>query len=100
MMLPAGDNANVTARIEKLEKSSSLITPAISTSPAVTQSAPLKEAKSVKEVVDKIVDDKPVVPPPIPRFVVGNKNGVRLAAQHWLHQLLWSVCHAGLPPTP
>ena len=60
MMLPAGDNANITARIEKLEKSSSLITPSISTSPAVTQSAPIKEAKPVKEVVDKVVESKPI----------------------------------------
>ena len=60
MMLPTGDNVNITARIEKLEKSSSLITPAISTSPAVTQSAPIKEAKPVKEVVDKVVESKPI----------------------------------------
>jgi DNA polymerase-3 subunit gamma/tau len=60
MMLPAGDNANITARIEKLEKSSSLITPTIQTTPAVTQSAPIKEAKPVKEVVDKVVESKPV----------------------------------------
>ena len=65
MMLPAGDNANITARIEKLEKSSSLITPAISTSPAVTQSAPIKEAKPVKEVVNKVVEDKPIVNKPV-----------------------------------
>ena len=61
MMLPTGDNANITARIEKLEKSSSLITPALSTSPAVTQGAPIKEVKSAKEVVDKVVEDKPIV---------------------------------------
>jgi DNA polymerase-3 subunit gamma/tau len=60
MMLPAGDNANITARIEKLEKSSSLITPTISTAPVMTQSAPVKEAKSVKEVVEKVVENKPV----------------------------------------
>jgi DNA polymerase-3 subunit gamma/tau len=65
MMLPAGDNANIAARIEKLEKSSSLITPAISTSPAVTQSAPVKEVKPVKEVVDKVVENKPVVNKPV-----------------------------------
>jgi DNA polymerase-3 subunit gamma/tau len=65
MMLPAGDNAYITARIEKLEKSSSLITPSIQTAPAVTQSAPIKEAKPIKEVVDKIVDDKPVVNKPV-----------------------------------
>jgi DNA polymerase-3 subunit gamma/tau len=60
MMLPAGDNVNITARIEKLEKSSSLITPTIQTTPAVTQSAPIKEAKPVKEVVDKVVESKPI----------------------------------------
>jgi DNA polymerase-3 subunit gamma/tau len=61
MMLPAGDNANITARIEKLEKSSSLITPTtIQTTPAVTQSAPIKEAKPVKEVVDKVVESIPI----------------------------------------
>jgi|LakMenE01Jun11ns_1017448.scaffolds.fasta_scaffold9904005_2 DNA polymerase-3 subunit gamma/tau len=65
MMLPAGDNANITARIEKLEKSSSLITPAISTSPAVTQSAPIKEAKPIKEVVGKVTESKPVVNKPV-----------------------------------
>jgi DNA polymerase-3 subunit gamma/tau len=65
MMLPAGDNANITARIEKLEKSSSLITPAISTPPAVTQSAPIKEAKSVKEVVDKVAESKPIENKPV-----------------------------------
>jgi DNA polymerase-3 subunit gamma/tau len=60
MMLPTGDNVNITARIEKLEKSSSLITPSISAAPAVTQSAPIKEAKPVKEVVDKVVESKPI----------------------------------------
>jgi DNA polymerase-3 subunit gamma/tau len=60
MMLPTGDNANITARIEKLEKSSSLITPTIQTTPAVTQSSPIKEAKPVKEVVDKVVESKPI----------------------------------------
>jgi DNA polymerase-3 subunit gamma/tau len=60
MMLPAGDNANITARIEKLEKSSSLITPTISTPPVMTQSSPIKEAKPVKEVVDKVVESKPI----------------------------------------
>jgi DNA polymerase-3 subunit gamma/tau len=65
MMLPAGDNANITARIEKLEKSSSLITPSIQTPPAVTQSAPIKETKPVKEVVDKVVDNKPIVNKPV-----------------------------------
>ena len=58
MMLPAGDNANITARIEKLEKSSSLITPTISAAPVVTQSAPIKEVKPVKEVVVEEVKDK------------------------------------------
>jgi len=65
MMLPTGDNVNITARIEKLEKSSSLITPSISTSPAVTQSAPIKEAKPVKEVVDKVVESKPIENKPV-----------------------------------
>jgi DNA polymerase-3 subunit gamma/tau len=65
MMLPAGDNANITARIEKLEKSSSLITPSIQNSPAVTQSTPIKEAKSVKEVVDKVVESKPIENKPV-----------------------------------
>jgi DNA polymerase-3 subunit gamma/tau len=64
MMLPAGDNANITARIEKLEKSSFLITPSISTSAVAPQSAPIKESKSVKEVVDKVVENKPVVNKP------------------------------------
>jgi DNA polymerase-3 subunit gamma/tau len=31
----------------------------------VTQSAPIKEAKSVKEVVDKVVEDKPIVSKPV-----------------------------------
>jgi len=66
MMLPTGDNANITARIEKLEKSSFLITPTpIQTAPAVTQSAPVKEVKPVKEVVDKVVEDKPIVNKPV-----------------------------------
>ena len=65
MMLPAGDNANIIARIEKLEKSSSVITPAISTPPAMTQSAPIKEVKSVKEVPEKVVEDKPTVNKPV-----------------------------------
>jgi DNA polymerase III subunit gamma/tau len=65
MMLPAGDNANITARIEKLEKSSSLITPSISASPAVTQSAPIKEVKPVKKVVDKVVESKPIENKPV-----------------------------------
>jgi DNA polymerase-3 subunit gamma/tau len=60
MMLPAGDNANITARIEKLEKSSSLISPSISAAPVMTQSAPVKEIKSIKEVVDKAVESKPI----------------------------------------
>jgi DNA polymerase-3 subunit gamma/tau len=64
MMLPAGDNANITARIERLEKSSSLITPSISVTPIVNQSASVKEVKSVKEVVDKVVESKPVVDKP------------------------------------
>ena len=66
MMLPTGDNVNITARIEKLEKSSSLITPTtIQTAPAVTQSAPIKEAKPVKEVVDKVVESKPIENKPV-----------------------------------
>jgi DNA polymerase-3 subunit gamma/tau len=65
MMLPAGDNANITARIEKLEKSSSLITPSTQTAPTVTQSAPIKEVKSIKEVVEKVVENKPVVNKPV-----------------------------------
>jgi DNA polymerase-3 subunit gamma/tau len=65
MMLPAGDNANITARIEKLEKSSSLITPSIQTSPVVAQSTPIKEVKSVKEVPEKVVEDKPIVNKPV-----------------------------------
>jgi DNA polymerase-3 subunit gamma/tau len=60
MMLPTGDNVNITARIEKLEKSSSLITPSISTSPIAAQSSPIKEAKPAKEVVDKVVESKPI----------------------------------------
>ena len=58
MMLPAGDNANITARIEKLEKISSLVTQSIQAAPAVTQSAPIKEAKPVKEAVVEEVKDK------------------------------------------
>jgi DNA polymerase-3 subunit gamma/tau len=65
MMLPTGDNANITARIEKLEKSSSLITPTIQTTPAMTQSSPIKEAKPVKEVVDKVVESKPIENKPV-----------------------------------
>jgi DNA polymerase-3 subunit gamma/tau len=65
MMLPSGDNANITARIEKLEKSSSLIMPSISAAPAVTQSPPIKEVKSVKEVVEKLVENKPRVNKPV-----------------------------------
>ena len=59
MMLPAGDNANITARIEKLEKSSSLISPSIQAAPVVTHSAPTKQVKSVKEVVEQVVENKP-----------------------------------------
>jgi DNA polymerase-3 subunit gamma/tau len=65
MMLPTGDNVNITARIEKLEKSSSLITPSISVVPAVTQSPPIKEVKSVKELVDKVVENKPIENKPV-----------------------------------
>jgi DNA polymerase-3 subunit gamma/tau len=60
MMLPTGDNVNITARIEKLEKSSSLITPSHPTPPVIAQSAPIKEVKPDKEVVDKVVESKPV----------------------------------------
>jgi DNA polymerase-3 subunit gamma/tau len=60
MMLSTGDNVNITARIEKLEKSSSLITPSHPTALVITQSAPIKEAKPVKEVVDKVVESKPI----------------------------------------
>jgi len=65
MLLPAGDNVNIIARIEKLEKSSSLIMPSISTPPVMTQSSPIKEAKPVKEVVDKVVESKPVESKPV-----------------------------------
>jgi DNA polymerase-3 subunit gamma/tau len=65
MMLPAGNNANITARIEKLEKSSSLITPSISNAPAVTQSAPTKVVKPLKEVAEKVVENKPIVNKPV-----------------------------------
>jgi DNA polymerase III subunit gamma/tau len=64
MMLPAGDNANITARIEKLEKSSSLISPSIQDAPVVTQSANIKEVKPVKEVAEKVVENKPIVSKP------------------------------------
>jgi DNA polymerase-3 subunit gamma/tau len=65
MMLPTGDNANITARIEKLEKSSSLIMPPNQTAPVAARSAPVKEVKSVKEVVEKVVENKPVVNKPV-----------------------------------
>jgi DNA polymerase-3 subunit gamma/tau len=65
MMLPAGDNANINARIEKPEKRSSLITPSISASLAVAQSAPFKEVKPVKEVVDKVVESKHIENKPV-----------------------------------
>jgi DNA polymerase-3 subunit gamma/tau len=65
MMLPTGDNVNITARIEKLEKSSSLITPSHPTPPVVTQSSPIKEVKPVKEVVDKVVESKPIENKPV-----------------------------------
>lgn len=65
MMLPTGDNANITARIEKLEKSSSLITPSIQTAPVMAQSAPIKEVTPVKEVVDKVVESKPIESKPV-----------------------------------
>lgn len=72
MMLPAGDNANITARIEKLEKSSSLISPSIQAAPAVIQSAPIKEVKPVKEVVDKVVESKPSVNRPVQNKASGS----------------------------
>ena len=72
MMLPAGDNANITARIEKLEKSSSLITPPTSAMPAVTKSAPIKEVKPVKEVVDKVVESKPILEKPVQNKASGS----------------------------
>ena len=72
MMLPAGDNANITARIEKLEKSSSLITPSIQAAPAVTQSAPTKEVKPVNEVVDKVVESKPILEKPVQNKASGS----------------------------
>ena len=64
-MLPIGDNANITARIEKLEKSSSLITPTISAAPIMAQSAPIKEAKPIKEVVGKVTESKPIENKPV-----------------------------------
>ena len=65
MMLPSGDNSNITARIEKLEKSSSLITTSITTAPVATQSAPIKEVKPVNEVVDRVVESKPIENKPV-----------------------------------
>ena len=72
MMLLAGDNANITARIEKLEKSSSLISPSIQAAPAVTQSAPIKEVKPVKEVVEQIKDNKPIISKPVQNKASGS----------------------------
>jgi DNA polymerase-3 subunit gamma/tau len=72
MMLPAGDNANITARIEKLEKSSPLIMPPVSAAPIVNQSAPIKEVKSVKEVVDKVVESKPILEKPVQNKASGS----------------------------
>ena len=72
MMLPAGDNANITARIEKLEKSSSLISPSIQDAPVVTQSAPIKQVKPVKEVVDKVVKSKPILEKPVQNKASGS----------------------------
>ena len=65
VMLPAGDNANIAARIEKLEKSSSLITTSTPTAKVVTQSAPNKEVKPAKEVVDKVVESKQIAIKPV-----------------------------------
>jgi DNA polymerase-3 subunit gamma/tau len=72
MMLPAGDSANITARIEKLEKSSSLTTPSVPASPIVAQSAPIKEVKSVKEVVEKVVENNPTVSKPVQNKASGS----------------------------
>jgi len=72
MMLPAGDNANITARIEKLEKSPSMISPSIQAAPAVTQSAPIKEVKPVKEVVYKVVESKPILEKPVQNKASGS----------------------------
>jgi DNA polymerase-3 subunit gamma/tau len=72
MMLPAGDNANITARIERLEKSSSLITPSISAAPIVAQSAPVKEVKSVKGVVEKVVENNLTVSKPVQNKASGS----------------------------
>jgi DNA polymerase III subunit gamma/tau len=72
MMLPVGDNANITARIERLEKSSSLITPTISAAPIVAQSAPVKEVKPVKAVVEKVVENDPTVSKPVQNKASGS----------------------------
>jgi DNA polymerase-3 subunit gamma/tau len=72
MMLPAGDNVNITARIEKLEKSSSLITPSISAAPVMTQSAPVKEGKFVREVVEKVAESKPIENKPVQKKSSGS----------------------------
>jgi DNA polymerase-3 subunit gamma/tau len=72
MLLPTGDNANITARIEKLEKSSSLISPSTSNAPAVTQSAPNKAIKSIKEVVDKVAESKPILEKPVQNKASGS----------------------------
>jgi DNA polymerase-3 subunit gamma/tau len=72
MMLPAGDNANITARIEKLERSSSLITTSITTAPVATQRAPIKEVKPVKELVDKVVESKPILEKPVQNKTSGS----------------------------
>ena len=72
MMLPAGDNANITARIERLEKSSSLITPSISAAPIAAQSAPVKEVKPVKVVVEKVVENNPTASKPVQNKASGS----------------------------
>jgi DNA polymerase-3 subunit gamma/tau len=72
MMLPAGDNANITARIEKLEKSSSLIAPSIQATPIVAQSAPIKEIQPVKEVVEKVDASKPIENKPVQKKSSGS----------------------------
>ena len=64
MMLPTGDNVNITARIEKLEKSSYLITTSTPTAKVVTQSPPNKEVKPAEEVVNKVGESKPVLDKP------------------------------------
>ena len=72
ILLPAGDNANITARIEKLEKSSSLATSSIPTASFITQSAPTKQVKSVKETIEQVIENKPTVSKPIQNKASGS----------------------------